>query len=68
MIVATKDGWLIASELVNETEQDVEVRFFDDGTNKKIKKTDTETKVFSSIKEAVDWIGRVNAKAEGVSA
>lgn len=57
MIIAKKDGWLIAAELINETDSEWVLKPFDDGSILKVKKSETERKVFDNVKDAIDWIG-----------
>lgn len=56
MIIANKDGWLVAAELITETTTEWILKPFDDGLTVKVKKSETERKVFDNVKDAITWI------------
>lgn len=57
-VVATKSGWLIAAELVAESEKSWFVKYKDEPNHPgyKIYKSNKTKQVFKNCEDAVDWM------------
>lgn len=57
-IVATKGGWMIAAELITESEKSWFVKYKDEPNHPgyKIYKSSKQKQVFKTTDEALDWI------------
>ncbi|UNY40489.1 hypothetical protein KLEP7_gp54 [Pseudaeromonas phage vB_PpeM_ KLEP7] len=56
MILVTKNGWLIAGEVVKETKQTFTFQPVDSSRPTIIPKDSTNRKLFEDVKEAMKWI------------
>ena len=60
MILATASGWLIAGTVVRETKNNYVFKAIDSDTERKVKKSSQDERLFDDASIAMDWIDNVN--------
>lgn len=62
MILATASGWLIAGIVVRETKNAYVFKSIDCDTERKVKKSSPDERLFNDASIAMDWIDNVNKR------